>query len=123
MNENILEILEKVGWQQAYSEHGSQVRTDVSGENLKADVVSWDGELLTISSEVFDRHTAGPKVSIACRMSGEALEILKSTVDGVDVSLDDAILAYREQTKDQGPASFQSTGVLAPRTKSGYLAL
>ena len=125
MNDKARDILKTAGWQQACSEHGAQMRSDIKKDGaLEADVVSWNGERLTIDSEIFDAKGIARLVFIVCVFSPD-LGVLCSKIDNEDAELERALTVYRERTKNLGRPSFHpfKTNVPVERTKSGCLAL
>jgi hypothetical protein len=123
---NLIDLFKRVGWSQASSEHGTQFRSDLKPDgSMEADMVSWNGNRLTLDSERVDNQGSRSLVSAIWKFKDEEIDLLHSSVDGQDVDIEQALAAYNERTAGLGMPQFQPSKSYAPsrRTKSGHMAL
>lgn len=126
MNIDLFELLDKVGWNQAPSEYGAQVRSDLDQNGaIRTDVLAWDGARLLLDTESIDTEGNRRLVSAAWHVSENSIAFANGVVDEKPVFFEDILRARAERTHDMERPDFHpsKSSVPAPRTPSGRLAL
>lgn len=126
MNTGLFELLDQVGWRQAVSEHGAQVRSEIDKTGaIRTDVLAWDGQRLLLDTESIDAQGKRNLVSATWRFSENAIEFTRGEVDEELVSAEQIMRIRDERTQGMDRPDFYpaKSSTPAKRTPSGRLAL